>query len=291
MRISHSIPLLITLDLELAPDHDLTAQGNILDTLKSDFQRLDLPMTVFATSDAVERFAPQVKSLVAAGHEIGCHGMTHAPDEHFGRMREARTFEVLSEATHRIQQVVGEVQRPRVFRGPSMTTSSITQAALERLGYRADFSVCPGRLDLLSSRGGHPGWLVAPRAPYHPSRHSPYLRGSMPMVVVPLSAWGVPLMSGTLYTLGLNAMCWLFQRCVARAQALGGSVVFLFHSYELTEYRPQPERLAPQPFRQRLYLQDRVLRKRLLLEFLRIMRSDPQVQPMTAMASLNNDPH
>ena len=48
------VPLLLTMDLELAPDHDLAAQGSILDELREVFERTGLRLTIFATATAAE---------------------------------------------------------------------------------------------------------------------------------------------------------------------------------------------------------------------------------------------
>jgi peptidoglycan/xylan/chitin deacetylase (PgdA/CDA1 family) len=39
--------------------------------------RLKVPATFFTTGDVAERYPEAVKCVVAAGHELGCHGMTH----------------------------------------------------------------------------------------------------------------------------------------------------------------------------------------------------------------------
>lgn len=41
------------------------------------FSESNIPATYFATSEVAERFPGAVENLVACGHELGCHGVTH----------------------------------------------------------------------------------------------------------------------------------------------------------------------------------------------------------------------
>ncbi|MBA3672617.1 MAG: polysaccharide deacetylase family protein, partial [Gemmatimonadaceae bacterium] len=43
------------------------------------FADAGVPATYFTTGDVAERYPESVRQLVAAGHELGCHGMTHRP--------------------------------------------------------------------------------------------------------------------------------------------------------------------------------------------------------------------
>ena len=273
------VPLLITLDLEIAQDHDLGEQQSVLSTLGADLATT--PITVFVTGDAVERFAEPVRELAADGHEFGCHGLTHFPDEDFCRMPPTRVRSVLEESTARIVRTTG--QRVRVFRGPRMATSADTQRALVDLGYAADFSVCPQRLDLLNCRGAHPGWLTAPRVAYRASANSPYRRGSLPLTVVPLNAIGIPLISGSLFLFGLAAMKFLFRCLLAEARLTGAPLVYLFHSYEFTRYLGGGKR----PAHHRLYVRDPAHRLALHRQFLHFMLAQPGVVPVTASTFLD----
>ncbi|HEX9607904.1 MAG TPA: polysaccharide deacetylase family protein [Gemmatimonadaceae bacterium] len=275
-----SVPLLVTMDFEIANDHDLEDQRCALECLKSDLGRLGIPMTIFATSDAAQRFAPELGRLALAGHEIGCHGMTHAPDEDFRRMPESRTRWVIEEATRRIAIAVPRGGQPRCFRGPRMETSAVTQKVLVETGYSADFSVCPQRLDIGSCAGGSIAWLTAPRSAYRPDSRTPYRRGSVPLIVVPLSSIGFPFISGVLYLFGLRFMKNLFRALLAEAVRLDRPIVYLFHSYEFARWAISPQ-TARVPLHQRLYCQDRALRKRWTLELLEYALSFGKTDPMT----------
>jgi hypothetical protein len=47
--------VLVTVDVEIAPDHHLDEQGQVLDRLRTDLR--DLPTTWFCTAVAAERLA------------------------------------------------------------------------------------------------------------------------------------------------------------------------------------------------------------------------------------------
>lgn len=276
--MAETVPLLVTVDVEVAPDHHLAQQEQVLDRLRTDLQ--GLPMTWFCTAVASEQFSAPLQRLVQSGHEIGCHGLDHSPADDYRQMTPARANSVIIEATHRITTAVG--QRPRCFRGPRMTTSRHTQSALITHGYQADFSVCAQRIDLLTCKGADLLWLFAPRGAYHPEEKSPFRRGNMPIWVVNLSSLGVPFLSGILYLTGLGFMQALFLALLAEARCTGRPIVYLFHSYEFANLI----HLGRQPLHQRVYISSRVHRYEMNLALLNYICALPDVQPMTATTYL-----
>lgn len=42
------------------------------------FRELDVPATYFTTGEVAARYPDAVRALVSAGHELGCHGVTHS---------------------------------------------------------------------------------------------------------------------------------------------------------------------------------------------------------------------
>jgi hypothetical protein len=272
-----TIPLLVTVDVEVAADHDLDEQAGVIDELRAGLHQLGIPITAFSTAEAAERFAPQVRRLQANGHEIACHGLYHSSSEDFSRMSGAAIRRTLDAATGRIATVVGRA--PRCFRGPRMTSSVTTQRALVEQGYVADFSVCSQRLDLLNCRGARLGWLSAPRRPYFPATTSPFRRGDVPIWVIPLSCVGVPFLSGVLYLAGLPAMRALFRILLGEARRTGKPIVYLFHTYEFCS-RSQTPGLRSKALH-RLYAQDRGKRYADTLALLQLMQAQSGVRPMT----------
>jgi peptidoglycan/xylan/chitin deacetylase (PgdA/CDA1 family) len=138
-------PVLLTIDVEIAYDRDRHEQTEVLWCLVTECKTL--PATWFCTADAAELFSAPLRALIATGHSIGCHGYDHGDWEDYRYLSPECVLQTLSAATQRIEAALGV--RPRVFRGPRMTTSAATHAALRVLGYVADFSVCAWRFDVM----------------------------------------------------------------------------------------------------------------------------------------------
>lgn len=271
------VPLLLTMDLEFAPDHDAAAQAAVLRALRAELRALGAPLTIFATADAAARWPSEVRALADDGHEIACHGIDHSRADDYQRRSVAEVGTALALAGACIAGAAGAP--PRSFRGPGLSTSAATQAALVAAGYRADFSVGSGRLDLLTCSRPDPGWLTAPRRPYHPSRASAFRRGDRPLWVVPLSALALPFVSGVRWLLGRAAMRALHRALLVEAHLSGRPLVYAFHSYELT-----PRVRAPdgRPLHQRCYRGGADERAAAHREWLRELCATGHVEPMTA---------
>jgi len=266
------------MDLEVATDHDLAEQSAILERLQVDLDRLALPITIFATANAGMNFERPLRALARAGHEVGCHGLTHARSENYLTMNESEVSAAIRTATQQLGDVVG--CQPRAFRGPFMSTSSSTQRALVENDYHSDFSVCAQRMDLVTARGGTRGWLTAPRSPYHPSARSPYRPGSMPIWVVPMRCFGAPFVSALIYLAGVAFATRFFEALLSESRRTAAPIIYLFHSYEFTrrvEGNPNHG-----PFYHRLYLSDRDERYRRNLCVLEHMVHSAEVRPALA---------
>lgn len=273
-----SIPLLVTMDLEIAFDHNFEEQKIALQRLRVDLARLGLPITIFTTSNAAKAFTNPLSELARDGHEIGCHGLTHALSENYRLLSFDKAHEFIGQATSELKSTLGIM--PTSFRGPYMSTSASTQRVLIDQGYVYDFSVCSQRMDLLTARGGTLGWLRAPRSPYHPAIGSPYKIGELPLWVVPLRSFGIPFISALLYLGGLSKARWFFDALLIESQVSSAPIVYLFHSYEFA--RKCEESPSAAPIYHSLYLQDREERYRRNLAFLEYMLRSGPVRAITA---------
>jgi len=272
-----TVPLFVTLDLEIAPDHDRQRQASVLDDLRSDLATLRLPITIFTTADAAEEFKAPLRRLAEAGHEIGCHGTDHGPGDDYRKMSAGEAERRIASAVARIEAATGV--RPRSFRGPRMTTSVATERALLRHGFVADLSACPQRLDSFRSGTGLLESALAPRRPYRPSARSAYARGDLPLLAVPLSGALLPFVSGSLYLLGPALTRLFFRLLLAEARATGGTIVYLFHSYEFAAHVARDDR---RPVHQRMYVRSPETRYRRSLDLFRFMTSRRSVAATTA---------
>lgn len=218
-----AVPVLITFDVDPLPHLDEGLQY----ALESLAQH-GIAATFFFT--AAQASARHIQLVQSAGHEIGCHGLTHDDDEEYSQLDATRTREFLNQATDRLAQLTG--QPIRIFRAPRVKCAAITLRILEELGYFADSSVCSQRLDFVSSNLINPGWLFAPRTPYHPHPDSPYRRGTMRLWEIPVSALGLPFISTTMRVFGEPFMRRFFSLLYHEARRTGKPVVYLVHPHE-----------------------------------------------------------
>jgi hypothetical protein len=104
-------------------------------------KRLDLRITAFVVGQdaALEKNGPALRSIVAAGHEIGCHSFNHEPWLH--RYSDAELLDELTRATDVISSATGV--RPLGFRGPGFSLSRPALETLAALGYQYDCTTFP----------------------------------------------------------------------------------------------------------------------------------------------------
>jgi len=281
------IPLLITMDLEIAYDYNIKEQGIILEKLCEDFKKLGIPMTVFTTSEFSDIFPEKIKMMHTFKNEIGCHGVNHIKEENYKKLHKNKISDNIIYSTKNIEDKIQE--KPVCFRGPGMTTSCTTQKILIENGYIADFSVCPQRIDIFNSTGGDIGWLYAPRLPYKSSETSPYKRGNIPLWNIPLSCIGFPFISGMLYLFGLRFMKSFFRCLVRESLKTKKPIVYILHSYEFTgkiassENNPEKEKIKnhKQSFIHNFYITEPVKRYNKSLDLLKYMLSFDSIFPTT----------
>ena len=97
--------------------------------------KYDLPATFFIPGYTADRHPDVVRSIAAAGHEIGHHGYLHEPPNLLTPDEERTMFERGIEA---LERVVGI--RPRGFRSPSGELSKSTFGLLAEYGFEYDSS-------------------------------------------------------------------------------------------------------------------------------------------------------
>jgi hypothetical protein len=213
------------------------SEHHLSDDKRAAFERIvgataveSVPTTFFFVAREAEKLPDSVRLVGRAGHEVGCHGLTHGDEEEYSTISESRQAEFVDAATVILQDIAG---RPVTsFRAPRVKVSAATYGVLAKAGYVADSSICSQRLDLISSNWVQTGWLRAPRLPYYPSAASPYERGDVPVLIVPVSAVAVPFISSALYVLGLGFMKALFRILYEESKVTGKPIVYLYHPYE-----------------------------------------------------------
>jgi len=227
---NHKVPVLITCDVDPRPEATVKDKKRALGLVRTMFRRFGIKATMFFVADLAETYKDHIPGLLADGHEIGCHGLTHGLDEEYNRLSEPIQRMFLVRATRLLERITGN--NVFSFRGPRVKTSAVTQGILEELGYGADSSVCSQRLDFVSSNLINLGWIFAPRLPYHPRTDNPFKRGNRSVTVVPVSAVGLPFVSGVLYVLGREFMIRFFDLLYRESRRTGKPIVYLFHPAE-----------------------------------------------------------
>ncbi|MDD2404004.1 MAG: polysaccharide deacetylase family protein [Victivallaceae bacterium] len=145
----------------------------ILDILK----KQNITATFYFTADAAQKNPAEVKKVLEANHEIGCHTLYH---ETIGDP----LFEIPSavpilpeEVPNRIRRATEEVEkvagiRPVSFRCPRLWGSTAVTNALEDLGYVSDAT--------------YPMYFYRKQLePYHPSREDWTEKGDLKLVELP----------------------------------------------------------------------------------------------------------
>ena len=224
-----TVPVLITWDVDRYK-RDLSQKQKTLQTALDLCREFDVAATFFFVAQEAACYPDEITRMKQDGHEIGCHGLTHSGEEAYNRMPLEMQRNYIEQATRLLTDLT---QGPiTAFRGPRVKVSATTLKLLAEYGYLTDSSVCPQRLDFLSSNLINPGWLIAPRSAYHPHQNSPFKRGDLEILEVPVSALGLPFISTSLYMFGLFFMKILFRLLYAEARRTGKPVVYLAHPLE-----------------------------------------------------------
>ena len=219
------IPTLVTLDVHEHPKLEavLGASGEL-------FAGRGVRATYFVPSGFLNKspgLSHVLRELTALGHSVGCHGLNHTPDEDLRNLSPREERALLSKATRLMEDALGGPVNS--FRAPVFRLSNHTLPLLAELGYRADLSVTPQRLSLLSSTPWCFQWLWAPRAPYRPGRKSPYRRGEVDLLEIPTSCLFLPFAHATMTGIRSKGMAAMFELLAWEARHFDRVLVLLLH--------------------------------------------------------------
>lgn len=281
------VPILITWDVDPWPGLPIENRKRALRLTYELLKELQIESTFFCVTMVACHLEKEISSLIEAGHEIGCHGLTHTDEEEYDKMPEDMQRIYLRKATDALYNTTGT--QAKSFRGPRVKTSHITQGILEELGYVADCSVASQRIDFVSSNLVNVGWIFAPRLPYHPSEDDAFNRGERSIWAIPISAMLLPFISATLNVFGLNFMKNFFDILYRESLRSGKPIVYLAHPSEfaLPTMKIEKPGLSIKTirthgllFRARFYEQDRQKRFDMNRDLLVFMKSYPNVRFM-----------
>jgi len=190
---------------------------------------------------------PYIKAVVAEGHEIANHTLTHA--QGFGLLSVEEKETEIAGMEEMCQQVTG--RRPVGFRAPGWNVSDDVLPILKRRGYLYDSSLFPSALNPLlkflhwrSTSGrsggerttlGHLRYMLAPTQPYHTAEDSLGRRGDDGLIEFPVSVVPIvrlPFFATFLLATGLE----LFRICYRMFKALRWPIQYQFHLSDFVDY-------------------------------------------------------
>ncbi len=119
-------------------EHGLPALLGVLDALR-------IPATFFTTGEVAQRYPESVQRVVAAGHELACHGMTHAAFTTLDR--ETARAEIVESAA-----ILRRFANVTSFRAPYLRFPDSYVDILEENGFALDSSHAKYKLAYYRSR-------------------------------------------------------------------------------------------------------------------------------------------
>jgi peptidoglycan-N-acetylglucosamine deacetylase len=111
--------------------------------------REGIPATFFVPGHTLATFPESVASIIAAGHEVGCHGWAH---EDLTALTAAEERDVLTRSRDALAAAAG--RPPLGFRAPYWGVTAHTLEFVEHLGFRYDSSLMADDVRLYRVRHG-----------------------------------------------------------------------------------------------------------------------------------------
>jgi polysaccharide deacetylase family protein (PEP-CTERM system associated) len=199
---------------------------NAVDRMLELFEKRKVRATFFVLGVAAEREPAVIRSIVAAGHELACHGWSHD-------LVYRQTPERFREETRRAKALLEDLGSCEV-RGYRASTFSITRRSLWALdvlaeeGFSYDSSIAPLRHD----RYGIPG---APAAPHVRRLSEGRSLLEFPVSVMRVLGWRFPLGGGFFRLFPLR---WT-ERALRRQAAAGWPGMIYVHPWEFDPDQPR----------------------------------------------------
>jgi len=232
--LKRTVPAVITLDIHSYPHTEKEVPLWLEEAMRL-FDELSIKATFFFPAVVAEQFSGYARRILKAGHEVGCHGLAHGPEEQYHLMPHGRQKAILCEAKNRIEDVLSK--EVISFRSPAFKINGDTVRALEESGFKIESSVNPQRLGIFSSDVGNVGWMYSPRKPYHPSYKNPFRRGQSKIWEVPLSSFILPFMANTGIAFGRTFMKLFLRLLLAESMLSGGQIVYMLHPEDIYSKR------------------------------------------------------
>jgi peptidoglycan/xylan/chitin deacetylase (PgdA/CDA1 family) len=194
--------------------------------LVSLFRKNSVKGTFFIVGNTAKRFKKEVRSISKAGHEIGCHSMTHS------NLADKSILHIKREISDNIK-TVGRITRRRKkdfvgFRAPAFGVSNTLLDALEETGFEYDSSINPTYIP------GEYGVPFAPLSPYRPSKTSVRKRGDRNFIELPVAVNPiVPIPLGAAFIRNFGS--WWAKLGIKMLWSLGAPAIIYMHPKDVVE--------------------------------------------------------
>ena len=198
------------------------------------YARHDIKCTFYFTGMFAEQSPDSIELVKEHGHEIGCHGYSHAQDKALDVLSYDEQFSELKKAKRIIESLAGTIES---FRAPALRLNEDTVRALEETGFQSDSSVASQRFDGPFTFGSKKKlkWLIAPRKPYMLSHESITREGDSKILEIPISALLFSF-SGTVMRRSPLITKILQNYLSFESKRTDTPVVFLFHPNECLDF-------------------------------------------------------
>lgn len=156
------------------------------------YDHYNVKATLFYLAEYAEKHPNAVRMAIERGHEIGCHGLSHAQENGFDIMPAKKQLEHLLHAKEILEDIAGE--EVTSFRAPALRVNFDTPEMLQQAGFIIDSSVASQRMDMFMSLGSKNKlqWLKAPRGAYETDVHNLARRGHSGIYEAPVSSFCFP---------------------------------------------------------------------------------------------------
>jgi len=195
------------------------------------YKELDIKSTFFFTGEIAEKHPDIVRMVLPDGHEVACHGYSHADEDAFDILGYHEQVRHLNKAKAILEDISGA--KVISFRAPALRVNEFTVRALEDTGFEIDSSISSQRADSFLSFGA---WkkldrIIAPRLPYYTSKNSLARKGRSTILEVPISSLVLPYI-GTFLRISPALTNCLRSALHRECQLTGKPINFLIHPNE-----------------------------------------------------------
>jgi peptidoglycan/xylan/chitin deacetylase (PgdA/CDA1 family) len=84
--MAEQVPVLITWDVDVYSRRHLAKRKGALQAAIELCRELEISATFFFVAQEATWYLEEMAEMKRAGHEIGCHGLTHGSEEEYNRM-------------------------------------------------------------------------------------------------------------------------------------------------------------------------------------------------------------